>query len=125
MEKLELKGIDTPELAVLAQLTGSTISLRFAGNADTRVQPALATFLRDLHAEAIARAVTEVTVDLRGLEFMNSSCFKAFVTWTCAIQDHEGPSYTIRFTADPKKHWQKTSLRSLSCFAPDLVKVAP
>ena len=80
--------------------------------------------LKALHEEALRLQVREVTIDLTQLEFMNSSCFKAFVTWIGNLQDLESPKqYSIVFKSDDNKHWQRRSLEALSCFAVDLIRV--
>jgi hypothetical protein len=55
---------------------------------------------------------------------MNSSCFKAFVSWLGVLQDVDRVrQYRIRFLSDDQKHWQRRSLSALCCFAVDLVRI--
>jgi hypothetical protein len=112
------------DLSASARLEGQAIRLSLAGNADLRAVPALELLLPQLHSEAQRLRVSEVVVDLLRLEFMNSSCFKAFVTWLSRVQESEpARQYRIRFQSDPGRHWQKRSLTALSCFAVDLVHI--
>ena len=68
--------------------------------------------------------MTEAVIDLRDLEFMNSSCFKSFVSWITDIQELEpAQQYKVRFLSNSKLHWQKRSLHSLRCFAVELITV--
>jgi len=61
---------------------------------------------------------------LRQLEFMNSSCFKSFVSWVTDIQElDDAKRYKVRFLSNPTYHWQKRSLHSLRCFAVELITV--
>jgi hypothetical protein len=62
-------------------------------------------------------------VDFRAFDFMNSSCFKAFVTWIGLVQELESGQYKIRFLSDEGKHWQRRSLDALRCFAVDLIQI--
>jgi anti-anti-sigma regulatory factor len=78
--------------------------------------------LTRLHDEAQRLGVPEVVIDFREFDFMNSSCFKAFVTWIGNVQESE-KQYRIRFLSDVNKHWQLRSLEALRCFAVDLIRV--
>ncbi len=76
------------------------------------------------HAEAKRLSARKVVIDLRELEFMNSSCFKCFVSWISDVQDlPEGQLYKVEFLSNPQLHWQKRSLHSLRCFAVELITV--
>ena len=81
-------------------------------------------FLSELHSEAQRRGVKEVELDLRELEFMNSSCFKSFVSWISEIGELErSKEYKIRLLSNAEMHWQRRSLHALRCFAVDLITV--
>jgi hypothetical protein len=100
------------------------VSVRLVGSAETMAVASLGRLLGKVHGEAMRLAVREVTVDVRDLEFMNSSCFKAFVSWLSALQDLEpNKQYRIRFLSDARKHWQRRSLGALSSFATNLIQV--
>ncbi len=119
-----IPNIDTPELRATATRTDKSVSVAFVGNADSRAMAAIDALLTGLHAEALGSKAREVTIDLRDLEFMNSSCFKAFVTWIGKVQDlPQAQQYHMVFRSDDSKHWQRRSLGALSCFAVDLIRV--
>jgi len=81
--------------------------------------------LTRIHDAANRLGVREAIVDLTQLEFMNSSCFKSFVSWLTDIRELDASKqYTVTFLSNPKLHWQKRSLHSLRCFAVDLVTVS-
>jgi hypothetical protein len=63
-----------------------------------------------------------VVFDLAALDFMNSSCFKGFVTWVDQVAKlpHE-TRYEVRFISQPHLQWQRRSLEALHRFAPDVV----
>lgn len=80
--------------------------------------------LTRVHEEALRRGVSEVAVDFRQCDFVNSSCFKAFVVWLEQIQELAPPQqYKLRFFSNDTKSWQRRSLGALSCFAVDLVSI--
>jgi hypothetical protein len=100
--------------------------VRLEGTADSRFTDELARFVVSAQEASLATAVKRVVIDFRELEFMNSSCFKSFVTWLQNLLDLEPErQYRIRFLSDANKHWQARSLKALSCFAADLVEVVP
>jgi hypothetical protein len=95
-----------------------------SGTADGRWTVPMAEFVAAVEQEADSAPTSLVVVDFRQLEFMNSSCFKAFVTWLQHLLDMPVERrYRIRFVSDPKRHWQARSLRALACFATELVEV--
>jgi hypothetical protein len=107
-----------------AAVIDGTLTVRLAGTADAQVTKELNTLLTRVHQEALGGHSTIVVVDLRELEFMNSSCFKCFVAWIARVRGlHPELQYRIRFLSDAKKHWQRRSLAALSCFAIELVQI--
>ncbi len=98
--------------------------ISLTGNADLNVKAQLDGFLVAVHEEARRLAVTDVEVDVRKLEFMNSSCLKSLVGWISRIQDEpQGKQYRVLFRSSPQLFWQRRSLHALSCLASDLVSV--
>jgi hypothetical protein len=98
--------------------------LALRGTADLRVSDELAEILQRVHAEALEKRLKEVDVNLYELEFMNSSCFKSFVSWVTMLQElPEERRYRVRFLSNPSVLWQRRSLHALSCFAPELISV--
>jgi hypothetical protein len=124
MNGVEVAPVTRTEFTASASLEGGRIQVRFVGNADMRSKDQLDQFLNQLHLEAMRCRAPEVVVDFQELEFMNSSCFKSFITWITSVQDL-GPSgqYNIRFLSRPTLLWQKRSLHAMRCFAPDLLTI--
>ena len=124
MSDTSLPSIDTPAFTAAASHADGGLVCELAGTADLRVQQALEQFLFQVNELAHERRAGEVAVDLRKLEFMNSSCFKAFVGWIGQLQEIERErQYKIRFLSDPRLLWQRRSLHALSCFAVDLITI--
>jgi hypothetical protein len=99
-------------------------SLRLSGTADGGVVSQLSSLLEDMHAQLVAAKTAEVTVDIRTLDFMNASCFNVIVGWLDRIQLlPPSERYQLRFAINPAIPWQCRSLRTLACFATDLVQV--
>lgn len=119
-----IPNIATHDLTTETDLGPSSLTARFTGSAETDAMREVATFLKGVHEAATTAKVDEVVIDLRALEFMNSSCFKAFVSWVGTVQDTPSDAqYKVRFLSDSKKHWQSRSLSALACFAVDLIHI--
>jgi len=112
------------ELKAVTAAEGDIIRLALEGTADAVVEADLGELIGQVHGEALRTGPREVVVDLRKLEFMNSSCFKAFITWIVAVRRlPEAQHYRIRFLSNAGLHWQKRSLHAISYFGGDLVAV--
>ncbi len=121
---MSIQDIHTADLVTETHVHKSSIDVKLVGTAESSSMEQLGNYLSQLHETAIASKVREVVVDLRGLEFMNSSCFKKFVTWMSNLQDTPTDSqYNVRFVSDERKHWQSRSLGALACFAVDLIRL--
>jgi hypothetical protein len=112
-------------LRVSAAAQGASIVLSLEGAAELQSHQPIDALLAELHRQALARRVSEVIVDVRRLEFMNSSGFKGFVSWVAALEelDPAAGGYRVRFLSDANVLWQRRSLHALRCFAPDRVSV--
>jgi hypothetical protein len=121
---LRLPALAPPGLSVRAHHDDDRLYAAFDGAADMSSIDGLDAYLAALHEEARAHGVQSVTIDFRDLEFMNSSCFKCFVSWLGTIQDlPEASRYQIVFLSNRQLHWQRRSLNALRCFAADVVTI--
>ena len=97
----------------------------FRGTIST-VNPAvvLNPFVDAVHAELAKRGPGRVRVDLRELEFCNSSGFKSFIHWIERIASlPERSRYSLHFLSNPARKWQRTSLLALSCYGVNSVSM--
>lgn len=116
--------LDFGELKATGVIEGGVMRLGLEGTADAISEPVLGELLGRLHGESQRAHVQEVVVDLRRLEFMNSSCFKSFITWIVAVRRlPEDQHYRIRFLSNASVHWQKRSLHAISYFGGDLITI--
>ena len=124
MNEEKLPYIDIPELSARTAIDGSKIHLHFIGTADAPATDLMGPLLMSLHAEAQKIGAREVTVDFRQLDFMSSSCLKAFVTWIGNVRELAADRrYGMRFLGDATKYWQRRSLDALRGLASDLIEV--
>ncbi len=117
----EIHEITTPELVSETALGVERIDVRLVGSAEAGAQRDLTTYLEAVHGAALERGVTEVVVDLRGLEFMSAGCSRSMVVWIDELQ--RAPRYVARFVSDAKKPWQRRTLESFVAFAGTLVRL--
>jgi anti-anti-sigma factor len=115
---------EAPQFSATADCAQQTLVVNLVGAIDFVNNGKVGEFMREVHAAARDRAVQEVIVDFRELEFMNSSCLKIFVAWFDTILGLPTPDqYRVIFVSNPKIRWQKQSLLALSCLAPGLVSI--
>lgn len=119
-----IEAVRENDFSAEATVNERSLMLSLTGNADLNVKFQLDRFLAAVHAEVQRLGLEEVTVDVRKLEFMNSSCLKCLVGWISQIQDQPPPrQYRVAFLSSPTLYWQRRSLHALSCLASDLVTV--
>jgi hypothetical protein len=95
--------------------------LRLAGKLDDDAsQAALRRRLEELHGNIRARNVASFTVDLRSLNFVNSSAIRLFVDW---IARAEADDYTLVFVIDRSITWHRLSFSVLKSLAPSRVQI--
>jgi anti-anti-sigma factor len=121
---LEVLTITRDDFAVAAHCEGRVITASLKGNADHAAVELVEVLLDRIHTDARTLDVNQVVIDLRQLEFMNSSCFRHFIGWIATIQElDQGRRYDVKFLSKPSYHWQRRSLQSLRSFAVDLISV--
>ncbi len=121
---LQLAKLDGPVIFADAKVVDAVAKLELRGTADIEAKPALDNYIEALHDEVHRLGLSKVEVDIRELEFMNSSSFKVFVTWLSKVRESPADQqYRIHFLSNPNLHWQRRSLAALSCFAVDLVTI--
>jgi hypothetical protein len=113
--------LHTDEFDALLTQTDGRIGIRMIGVADLNVRDMLETFLQEVHATAMAARLDRVDVDMRALEFINSSCLASLVHWIELRDNVTGPRYAICFIADKASSWQQRSLRILQGLSCELV----
>jgi hypothetical protein len=109
--------IQEPNFRATGVFDDARLNVRLWGNADQRGNTLLDSFLQAADQQAVAAGVKEIVVDFRELEFMNSSCLKALVTWLRRAREHAPEQrYAIRFVHEPQAHWQIRSFSALAAF---------
>jgi len=125
MLALSIAPLVQPGFQLAPRMEDGNLVVSFSGNGDMAAVEALGNYLKQVHAEAMAQKFSDVKFEFHDLYFMNSSCFKAFVTWIDTVARSEEHSYLIRFSTNPRHHWQRRSLEALRCLAPTVVRIEP
>lgn len=117
-----IRPVTTENLTMEGLAEGDLVEVRLRGSAEIGSKDTLDAFLADVFAASDGRR--EVVVDLRELEYMNSSSFKSLLSWIVRVRDlPENRRHKIRFLANPELHWQQRSLHSLVSMCGDVVEV--
>ena len=95
--------------------------LRLAGSlvADS-AQNEIGRHLGELHAHMVEKKFSSLTVDVRGLAFVNSSALRIFVDLVSRAQ---GAGYRLIFDLDSSITWHRLSFSVLKSLAPDSVQI--
>jgi hypothetical protein len=121
---MDLPSIDGDGFTLRAAANHGRLEVRLVGNADMRIADELDKVLEGLAAAMPKQAKAEMAFDIRELYFMNSSCFKCFVSLIVATLDLPKPQqFSVVFLSNPRMHWQDRSLEALRSIATDLVRI--
>ena len=122
MTSLALAAVQQPGFSASASEAERTIVVRLSGTADGLAHPHLDRYLKALHEAACRLGTPHVDVDLRELQFINSSCLMLFVTWLTWLRDLEGGrQYRVTLSSSSKQ--QRRSFAVLANVALGLVTV--
>jgi anti-anti-sigma factor len=120
-----IRPIDDIDFRAKAESGNPNLVVTLVGNADLNVKAELDRFMTAVHEEACSIGAKEVVVDLKELEFMNSSCLKSFVYWISTVHDLSATlQYHITFVSSPEMYWQRRSLTALAGLAAELVSIS-
>jgi len=125
MTHLDLSPLVREGFALKPNLDADALVVQFTGNGDMEAVDPLAAYLKLVHRSAVELRVSRVAFDFSDLYFMNSSCFKAFVTLIDTVSRSDPRAYAVCFLTNPRIHWQRRSLEALRYLAPKVVEVEP
>lgn len=81
-------------------------------------------FLSELHENIIENGIKEMKVDIRKLDFLNSSGIKELVVWVMKInEEDENKKYRINFICNDNLNWQRSSISTLEYLNANIVKI--
>jgi hypothetical protein len=96
-------------------------SVRLSGSLRTQsAQDELNRRLEALHQGIVDARRESFTVDVRGLNFVNSSAIRVFINW---ISRAETAAYKLVFLTDRDTTWHRLSFSVLQSLAPNSVQI--
>jgi hypothetical protein len=117
------------ELHVAKPVSVESLQLRLATTAELELGGTLATptaqrelngILTALHARIVQQRIPSFTVDVRSLNFVNSSAIRVFVDW---IARAETAGYKLTFITERGVTWHRLSFSVLRSLAPSTVDI--
>jgi hypothetical protein len=79
--------------------------------------------IRAMHEATLSDQLQELSVDVRGLTFVNSSAIRLFVDWSSWVGATRERGYVLRFRTDRRITWQRTSFAILQSLGGKAVSV--
>ena len=109
-------------LSIVPRLDNGVLRITVAGAVEMR-EPGdvLTPYWNQVDQEVRRRKVKRVEVDLRDLNFMNSSGILTLVRWITLVKGHTADSYQLVLQYDRNVTWQRTSIPTLAKLAPNVV----
>jgi hypothetical protein len=104
---------------------GAAVEIWLWGIADVATVSAAISAMNQARDLAEREKAREVRLDITGMEFMASSCFKYFVSWFVDVQGGATPPYRITMIWDPVNSWQKRATDALCSLAPGVLTAIP
>jgi hypothetical protein len=124
MSRIPIATVREDDFVAEAALEGDVSQLELVGKADLNVLAAFEQFVDAVHEHTLRLRLQVVRVDLRRLEFMNSSCLRCLIRWVGQIQALDpARRYRIILRSNPGIVWQRRSLVALTLMANDLLQI--
>jgi hypothetical protein len=112
--------VDT--LTILPLLDGDTLRVAMSGAVEMRDPgEVLNPYWTLVDEEALRRNLKSVELDVRDLNFMNSSGILTLVRWITRCKSHSSNDYHIVLQYDRNVTWQRASIPTLAKLAPNMV----
>ncbi|HSY47342.1 MAG TPA: hypothetical protein VLC46_00885 [Thermoanaerobaculia bacterium] len=112
-------NVDT--LSIVPRLDGDTLRVAMSGAVEMRDPgDVLNPYWTLIDEEALRRNLTIVELDVRDLNFMNSSGILTLVRWITRCKSH-GLGYRLVLQYDRNVTWQRASIPTLAKLAPNVV----
>ncbi len=119
---LRLKPLEGLDIDIIDEQEVSFTGLITVPNSHEALLPSI----RAIHDAALGDELTELTVDVRLLTFVNSSAIRSFIDWSTWLRNlDESKRYRLRFVTDKSITWQRTSFLALKSLVPSIIEVQP
>ncbi len=122
----QLVPFNAEGVSIVTRMESGVLRISVAGTVEMREPGELLNpYWTMIDEEARRHGIKRVEVDLRDLNFMNSSGILTFVRWITRAKGHAaGAGYTLVLQYDRNVTWQRTSIPTLAKLAPNVVVAA-
>jgi hypothetical protein len=113
------------KITLSASLTETALTVFFEGNMDMEdPEPVFDAIFPKISSRLLESPVDILDFNFENLFFLNSKSIKIIIVWLKTIlAANQNPSFSIRFTGNPKIPWQPDSLKLLSMLSPRIIRV--
>ena len=119
----QFASLETQGARVWARREGDVLKVMMSGSVESRDAGAVFDgYWAALDAAVRREGVSQVELDLSGVDFMNSSGILTLVRWMTRLRAQ--PDYQIAIRHDRNLTWQKTNIPVLAKLAPNVVRVS-
>ena len=117
---MSVSPLKVESLTVTPSIEDGVLRVALAGAVEMRDPGEVLTpYWNELDDAATQRKLQRVEVDVRDLNFMNSSGILTLVRWITKLKGHASYKMTLRY--DRNVTWQRTSIPTLAKLAPNVV----
>ena len=123
MNEITIQPLSAEGISIAPHVTEDALRLRMSGAVEMRDPGDLLNpYWSSIDEQARARGIRRVELDLRDVNFMNSSGILTLVRWITKAKAH-GPesAYELVLRYDRNVTWQRTSVPTLAKLAPKVV----
>jgi hypothetical protein len=119
----QLVPFNAEGLSIVPRMESGVLRVSVVGTVEMREPGELLNpYWTMIDEEARRHGIKRVEVDLRDLNFMNSSGILTFVRWITRAKGHPADAaYTLVLKYDRNVTWQRTSVPTLAKLAPNVV----
>jgi hypothetical protein len=121
--KSAITSLSSGDLKIVPAQDGGMLRIKMSGIIDMRdPQTLLNPYWEGIDKELVDTGIKEVELDVRGLDFMNSSGIICMVRWLTLAKAHPPEkAYRIVVQHDPTIGWQKKNIPLFLKLAPAIV----
>jgi len=126
MQAMNIVPLYAEGLNVIPSIEDGVLRVRMSGAVEMRDPGDLLTpYWNSIDEKALERAIKRVELDMRDLNFMNSSGILTLVRWITKAKTHGSEKgYILVLQYDRNVTWQRTSIPTLAKLAPGVVVTA-
>ena len=125
MNNLGIDPLNIENFEIRPSERDGTIAVVFSGMIDIR-EPSkeILPYLLKIHEAILENAFNKIYIDLTGLDFMNSSGIKTFISWIMKVNEMpQEERYNITIIYGPDITWQQSSVKVIKRLFPDFIEV--